>query len=65
MSETEHMKQHPSEPTHSAPKTQQPSGQQDAIANSPIDGMAASMIRTLEEIQCDPLLHHRLSQRGF
>lgn len=65
MSKTEHMKQHPSERTHSAPKAQQPSDQQDAIANSPIDGMAASMIGTLEEIQRDPLLHHRLSQRGF
>lgn len=32
---------------------------------SPTDQMVAGMIRTLEEIQRDPLLHHRLSQRGF
>ena len=44
---------------------QQPSDQQDAAVNSPIDELAAGMIRTLEEIQRDPLLHHRLSQRGF
>lgn len=32
---------------------------------SPIDDFAAGIVRTLEEIQRDPLLHHRLSQRGF
>lgn len=37
----------------------------DAAEPSPVDKWVAGMTRTLEEIQRDPLLHHRLSQRGF
>ncbi|QOW24836.1 hypothetical protein [Lysobacter sp. H23M47] len=37
----------------------------DVPSPSPTDQMVSGMIRTLEEIQRDPLLHHRLSQRGF
>lgn len=36
-----------------------------AATQSPVDEMVAGLIRTLEEIQHDPLLHYRLSQRGF
>lgn len=36
-----------------------------AVKQSPVDEVVAGMIRTLEEIQHDPLLRHRLSQRGF
>lgn len=44
----------------------QPHPDQSAVpAPSPTDELVAGMIRTLEEIQRDPLLHHRLSQRGF
>lgn len=42
-----------------------PSDQSEVASPSPTDEMVAGMIRTLEEIQSDPLLHHRLSQRGF
>lgn len=59
------MMQRPPEQTHSAPSAHQPSDLDHTAANSPIDEMAADMLRTLEEIQRDPLLHHRLSQRGF
>lgn len=34
-------------------------------SQSPTDELVAGMIRTMEELQRDPLLHHRLSQRGF
>jgi hypothetical protein len=57
------MTQRPPEQTHSTPPTEQSSGVEKRT--SPIDELAADMIRTLEEIQRDPLLHHRLSQRGF
>lgn len=46
-------------------KGEQPADRPDVAPPSPTDQMAAGMIRTLEEIQRDPLLHHRLSQRGF
>lgn len=36
-----------------------------AATQSPVDELVAGMIRTLEKIQHDPLLHYRLSQRGF
>lgn len=65
MSKTARTTQQPPDGTHSVPKRQEPSDQRDAATNSPIDELTASMIRTLEEIQRDPLLHHRLSQRGF
>lgn len=44
---------------------EQPADRTDVPSPSPADQMAAGMIRTLEEIQTDPLLHHRLSRRGF
>ncbi len=59
------MTQRPPEQTHSTPPTEQSSGLEKRTTTSPIDELAADMIRTLEKIQRDPLLHHRLSQRGF
>lgn len=44
---------------------EQPADRPDVASPSPTDQMVAGMIRTLEEIQRDPILHHRLSQRGF
>ncbi|WP_202843218.1 hypothetical protein [Luteimonas saliphila] len=56
---------HTYEGTHAGADTQQKSTPSDTAAQSPIDKMVAAMTRTLEEIQRDPLLHHKLSQRGF
>ena len=41
------------------------SDQSGVAPRSPTDELVAGMIRTMEEVQRDPLLHHRLSQRGF
>jgi hypothetical protein len=57
--------QHLPEGTQAKADAQKPSDQPAATVKSPTDELAAGMIRTLEEIQRDPLLHHRLSQRGF
>jgi len=57
--------EHPSEEAHAEAGTQQLSDPPDTAAQSPNNELVADMIRTLEEIQRDPLLHHRLSQRGF
>ncbi len=58
--------EHTSEGTHAEMGTQRQSNLSDAAAaQSPVDELVAGMIQTLEKIQRDPLLHHRLSQRGF
>lgn len=60
------MHEHTSEGTHAETGTQGQLNPPDAAAKqSPVDELVAGMIRTLGEIQRDPLLHHRLSQRGF
>lgn len=43
----------------------QESNQPITTVQSSIDELVAGMIRTLGEIQCDPLLHYRISKRGF
>ena len=45
--------------------TPEPPDRSGRAPQSPTDELVAGMIRTMEEIQRDPLLHHRLSQRGF
>jgi len=58
--------EHTSEETHAETGTQRQSNLSDTAAKqSPVDDLVAGMIRMLEKIQRDPLLHHRLSQRGF
>lgn len=56
---------HASEELQIEPHTTEPPGRSGATSRSPTDELVAGMIRTMEEIQRDPLLHHRLSQRGF
>lgn len=57
--------EHTSDGTHAETGTTRQSNLSNVAAQSPIDELVAGMIRTLEEIQRDPLLHHRLSQCGF
>lgn len=59
------MMKHPPEHAHNTSPAEQTSGLEKRTTSSPTDELAADMIQTLEEIQRDPLLHHRLSQRGF
>jgi len=56
---------HASEEVQIEPHTPEQSGRSGKAPRSPTDELVAGMIRTMEEIQRDPLLHHRLSQRGF
>lgn len=56
---------HASEETRTEPHTKEPADRSNVMPRSPTDEMVAGMIRTLEEIQRDPLLHHRVSQQGF
>lgn len=60
------MHEHTSEGTHTETGTQGQVNPPNAAAKQlPVDELVAGMIRTLEKIQRDPLLHYRLSQRGF
>lgn len=59
------MNKHASEEIQVELHTTEPPDRSCITSWSPIDELVAGMIRTLEEIQRDPLLHHRLSQRGF
>lgn len=58
-------REHPTEGTPAETGIKQQSNLSDTAEQSPVDKWVAGMTRTLEEIQRDPLLHHRLSQRGF
>lgn len=42
-----------------------PTDQSGLASQSPTDELVAGMVRTMKELHRDPLLHHRLSQRGF
>ncbi|MCD9047860.1 hypothetical protein [Luteimonas sp. MHLX1A] len=59
------MNKHASEEVQIELHTTEPPDGSGITSRSPIDELVAGMIRTMEEIQRDPLLHHRLSQRGF
>ena len=59
------MNKHASEEVQIELHTTEPPDGSGITSQSPIDELVAGMIRTMEEIQRDPLLHHRLSQRGF
>lgn len=57
--------QHTSQKTQVELHTEEPADRSEVTARSRTDEMVAGMIRTMEKIQRDPLLHYRLSQRGF